>query len=185
MAVHTYILAPYDANGRPPEPMLEYLIVAARSCSFIAPINVPYGFASATESPAPKAAAMGQGYAAFGEAGGYRQQQPQNNIVHTNPNVDPAIKALLEQVKAADPQITMNGLLRNSGIRLGQVVLVDGNCVNFHALGICKRGNACNFQHDASARPSADRVNNFINLVKPLAEGVKGRRPGKRNRGGG
>jgi hypothetical protein len=125
---------------------------------------------------------MGQGYAAFGDAGGPRQQQQHTNTTYNNPNVDPVIKAMCNQVGQLDPNITMASLLRNLAVRLNQVVLVDGNCVDFH---VCRRGWACRFQHDATARLSADQVNNFMNLVKPVAEGLGTRCLPKQGRGAG
>jgi hypothetical protein len=148
------------------------------------PVNTPSGFAGGPD-PAPPQAVTGYGYGAhdtsFGEPSGQRQQ----NVTYSNPNVNPSIKALCDRVRQTDPQVTMNGLLRHSPVRLAQVVLVDGNCIDFHSLGICKRGHMCKFQHDPTARPSPDRVANFLTLMKPVVEAFQGQRPAKRARGPG
>jgi hypothetical protein len=103
----------------------------------------------------------------------------------TNPNVNPTIKAMCDQMRQVDPYITMAGLLRNTSVPIGKVVLVDGNCVDFHSFGNCRRGAACHFQHDPTARPSPERVAAFVDLVKPVADALANRRPGKRARGRG
>jgi hypothetical protein len=105
--------------------------------------------------------------------------------VHTNPHVNPLIKSLCDKLRQADPYVTMMGLLRNTPVSPGQLVLVEGNCLDFHTFGMCRRGASCNFRHDATAQPTPERVQNFMDLVKPIADGFVGRRPAKRARGGG
>jgi hypothetical protein len=180
MATHSYILAPYDAYGVAPQPRFELMISAARGCMFQTPINIPAGFSSQEPMP-PRQMHNQQLDLSFGEA----PHQGPPVAVHTNPNVNPVIKALCDKLRQADPYVTMMGLLRNSPVSPGQLVLVEGNCLDFHAFGMCRRGASCNFRHDATARPTPERVQNFMDLVKPIAEGYPGRKPAKRARGGG
>jgi hypothetical protein len=102
-----------------------------------------------------------------------------------NQNINAVIKAMCNKLRQRDPNVTMAGLLQNSPVKLGQVVLVDGNCIDFHAFGVCQRGASCKFHHDATARPCPDQVAQFMDLVKPLAKGFAWRRPAKRARAGG
>jgi hypothetical protein len=184
MAAHSYIMAPYDSAGRPPSPKLEMLIVNVRSCVFPSPINTPVGFAGGPEPP-PPVPVMDQGYGrpdtSFGET--YGQRPP--NVPQTNLNVNSVIKALCDKACQVDPSVSMQGLLRGSNVTLGQIVLVEGNCVDFHSFGICCRGTSCRFRHDATARPAPDRVAHFMEVVKPLVENFARGRPAKRGLGGG
>jgi hypothetical protein len=180
MASHTYFLAPYDSRGQPPSPKLEYWIVNARECTIPIPINLPYGFAATLDAP-PRPTGYDRVDTSFGEQAAPKQQQ----MERINPNVDPTIKAMCNQMRQVDPYIMMAGLLRNTSVLIGKVVLVDGNCVDFHSFGNCCRGVACHFQHDPTARPLQERVAAFMDLVKPVADALASRHPGKRARGRG
>jgi hypothetical protein len=145
---------------------------------------MPAGFAGGPDQPPPIAG----GYSSydpadmlFGEPQGNRAQGP----VSTNPNVNAVIKAMCDRLRQINPNVTMMGLLRGSNVKLLDVVLVEGNCVNFHSFGICRRGYGCKFQHDATARPTPDRVAKFMELVKPIAENFPPGRNLKSPRGGG
>jgi hypothetical protein len=109
--------------------------VNVRSCMFPPPINTPVGFAGGPE-PLPPTPVAEQGYGqqdtSFGETYGQRSQ----NVSHTNPNINLVIKALCDKACQVDPSISMQGLLRGSNVTLGQLVLVDGNCVDFHSFGM-------------------------------------------------
>jgi hypothetical protein len=133
-----------------------------------------------SDAPPPRQAQYGYGQqdAIFGETAGPRAPE----APHVNPHTNTILKANLDKVRQADPNITMMGLLRGSLVKLNQVVLVDGNCVNFHAFGICHRGALCKVQHDPTARPSSDQVANFMDLVKPLAKGFLNWQPAKQAR---
>jgi hypothetical protein len=180
MATHSYILAPYDAYGEAPKPRFELLISAARGCLSQAPINIPAGFSS-HELVAIRPNYVPQQDMSFGEA----PHRGPPVAAHINPNVNPVIKALCDKLRQADPYITMMGLLRNSPVSPGQLVLVEGDCLDFHAFGMCRRGASCNFRHDLTARPTPERVQNFMDLVKLITDGYPGRKPAKRARGGG
>jgi hypothetical protein len=184
MAVHTYILSPYDSVGNAPQPRLHYLIVGVRSCVFPSPINTPMGFSGGPDPPSRMMSfngTYGQQDSSFGETTSNRQ--PRQSFV--NPNVNPTLKAIFDRIRQMDPNVGMSGLRRGSNVRLNQVVLVDGNCVDFHSFGVCKRGSACNFQHDVNARPTPERVAQFLDLVKPIADNFGKGRPSIRGRGGG
>jgi hypothetical protein len=184
MIAHAYIQTPYNVYGQAPSPKFEYLIATARGCTFLVPINMPLGFAGGPEAPPPRpVAAYANPYQApaFGENAGQRHQ-PITPV--TNPNVTPVIKTLCDNLRQLDPFITMASLLRNSSVNLVDVVLVDGSCVNFHSFGVCRRGDQCHFNHDPTARPSPERVTNFLNLVKPIADNFPGNRRAKRARRG-
>jgi hypothetical protein len=180
MVAHTYFLAPYGSQGEVPSPKMEYLIVNARGCTFPSPVNLPMGFSGGTDAPPPRPLVYDRVDTTFGERANQRPQ----SIALFNPNVNPSIKALCDQIRQYDPNITISGLLRSTPITPGQVNLVDGNCVDFLSLGVCRRGVQCRFQHDPTARPSPERVENFLNLVKPVVDGLNARRPAKRGRRG-
>jgi hypothetical protein len=180
MATHSYILAPYDSQGRAPSPRLKILIAAARGCMFQTPINIPAGFMA--YEPVPVRPMMGPvPDMSFGEAA----RRGPAVAVHTNPNVNPVIKAMCNKLRQADPYVTMMGLMRNSGVSMAQLVLVERSCLDFHLFGMCRRGSSCNFWHDAKGRPSPEKVQNFMDLVKPIAQGYPGLKPAKRAQGGG
>jgi hypothetical protein len=178
MAMHTYILSPYDSAGNAPKPRLDYLVVGVRSCVFPLPINTPMGFAGGPDPP-PRLMtndAYGQQDMSFGETAG-KNRQPRTS--YFNQNVYPTLRTMFDWIRQMDPNIAMMALLQGSSVRLNQVVLVDGNCVDFHLFGVCKRGSACNFQHDANARPTPEQVAHVLRLAKPITEKFGRGRPRK------
>ena len=161
---------------------MEIIMADARRCVFPEPVIMPPAFIGAREPHPvrPAQVSSSSNEASFGESPGKRPQQPPQAI-HTNPNEDPLIAAICNHVRSVDPQATMQGVLRGSSVKLQDIILVDNNCVDFHSFGVCRRSD-CKFHHDATARPTKERVTRFLGLVKPLADDFASRRPGKRRK---
>jgi hypothetical protein len=151
-----YIHTPYDAQGLPPTPRwFEYMIVKMHALS-LSQFTAPYGCAGRGTNPPvqPHLCRQGHGWVdtSFGEPSVQWQQHQQQDKCSTrySPKVNPDIKNLCDQV--CNGESNHNGrLLCGSLVKLGQVVLVDGHCVDFHLFGICCSGLACHLQHDTRA----------------------------------
>ena len=121
----------------------------------------------------------------YGGEGGFGEvpRGPQQVVARTNPNLDPAIAAVCGEVRKIDPNATMASVLKGTPLRLVEIILVDRNCVDFHSFGVCRRPD-CRFDHDAGARPTPERVNNFLEKFKPVAAQFQGKRPSNKRRRG-
>jgi hypothetical protein len=90
------------------------------------------------------------------------------------------IKALLAEIKTNVKNLTIAQLCAHAPqtVTTKEIILSPGHCVDWMALGSCKRSR-CSYRHDQAVRAEADKIQHFVKLIGPAVENMKRKR--KRN----
>jgi hypothetical protein len=177
MATQAFVAAPYSYDGEAPTPALHFVIAEARNCVFTQPINMPREFVAGDDALAPRPSYpqnSSNAEASFGEGTSGTAQR-----YHSVPQ---EVRDLLKEIKNVDDQATIQGVIRGSNVKAMDIVLIPGQCLEFTAMGVCRK-KSCTFRHEQTARVEPDRIKNFVAKVKPLVDAFVDKRPRKRARG--
>ncbi len=90
------------------------------------------------------------------------------------------IKALLDEIKTNVKNLTIAQLCAHAPqtVTTKEIILSPGHCVDWMALGSCKR-SGCSYKHDQAVRAEADKIQHFVKVIGPAVENMKRKR--KRN----
>jgi hypothetical protein len=172
VSLHTkaYYDRPYQQDGTVQPPQLFLLLAELRNHRFGVPVTMPLGIMAYHEGHgAPQYSAdaptsdhkFGEGAPA---AGRYRYTPDE-------------IKALLADLKTSVKNLTIAQLCAQAPqtVTTKEVILAPGHCVDWMALGSCKR-SGCSYKHDQAVRAEPDKIKHFIKVIGPAVENMKKKR---------
>jgi hypothetical protein len=173
VSLHTkgYYVRPFQQDGTVQEPQLFLLLAELRNHRFGVPITMPPNIVAYSKEEYPPRWQLPSTPSSdqhFGESsaavGRYR-------------NTPEEIKALLADVKSTHHNLTIVQLCSQAlqPVTTKDVILAPGHCVDWMALGACKR-SGCSYKHDHAVRAEAGKMKAFVKLLSPAAENMKKKR---------
>jgi hypothetical protein len=163
VSLHTkgYYDRPFQQDGTVQPPQLFLLLAELRNHRFGVPVTMPPDIVAYTKEdyshrPPPNTPSSDQHLGESSAAVGRYRHTPEE------------IKAFLSELKSTHRNLTIAQLC-------SQAPQAPGHCVDWMALGSCKR-SACSYKHDHAVRAEADKIKNFVKLLTPAAENMKKKR---------
>jgi hypothetical protein len=172
VSLHTkaYYDRPYQNDGTVQPPQLFLLLAELRNHRFGVPVTMPPDIMAYQEGritphySADTPASDGK----FGESapavGRYR---------HTPDE----IKAFLADIKTNVKNLTIAQLCAQAPqpVTTKEIILAPGHCVDWMALGSCKR-SGCSYKHDQAVRAEPDKIKHFLKVIGPAVDNMKRKR---------